>query len=335
MATMADVARQANVSISTVSHVINGTRLVSPETRQTVLAAIQETGYIRNTIARSLVTASTQTVGLAISGISNFYFANIIAAIEQEMGSAGYKLLLTETHDDPKQEFAMVEALHQRRVDGLFLAPSMGRDNPTLHHLRRLGVPTVLVDRFASDEFDQVGSENRRSTASLVQHLAELGHQRIGMISGISGICTTEERVQGYLDALQVGRLTFDPALIQCGQSHADPAEEVVYQLLTLKDPPTALVVANNYMAIGALRALRRRKVKIPNDIAFVSFDDFEWAELMHPRLTTIAQPIERMGAEAARLMLGRIADPKQEPRTVRLEPTFMHRESCGCIDAY
>lgn len=332
MATMADVARRAGVSTSTVSHVINGTRLVRPETRQTVLIAIQETGYIHNALARSLVTARTQTVGLAISGISNFYFANIIAAIEQAMGRAGYTLLLTETRDDPKQEFAVVEALHQRRVDGLFLATAAGADNPTLRHLLRLGVPTVLIDRLASDKFDRVGTENRKATLSLVQHISELGHQRIGMISGITRLCTTKERIDGYRDGLNQAELPFDPVLVQSGESHADPAEEAVYRLLAIKNPPTALVVANNHMAIGALRALTRRGIRVPDDIAFTSFDDFEWADLLHPRLTTIAQPIEQIAAEATRLMLSRISDPKQEPRAVRLAPTFMHRESCGCI---
>ncbi len=331
MATMADVARRAGVSISTVSHVVNGTRLVKSSTREAVLGAIQETGYTHNAVARSLVTASTKTVGLAICGISNFYFANIIAAIEQAMGRAGYTLLLTDTHDDPKLEFEVVEALHQRRVDGLFIAPVAGRDSVTLHHLLRLGVPTVLVDRFASDRFDQVGTENRDAMAGLVRHMAKLGHHRIGMISGIPGLQTTEERVDGYRDGLEAAGLEFDPALAQSGYSHADPAEGVVYQLLSMNDPPTALVVANNHMAIGALRALRGREVKIPEDIAFASFDDFEWAELVRPRLTAIAQPIEQIGVEAARMMLSRISDPKQEPRAIRLKPTFMHRESCGC----
>lgn len=332
MATMADVARRAGVSTSTVSHVVNGTRFVRSETRQVVLKAIQETGYIHNTVARSLATARTQTVGLAISGISNIYFASTVAAIEQAMGRAGYALLLTETHDDPKQEFAAVETLHQRRVDGLFLATTAGDDNPTLRHLLRLGVPTVLVDRLASDKFDGVGTENKNATSSLVRHLAELGHRRIGIISGISGICTTEERVEGYRNGLRQVGLPFDPTLVQSGESYADPAEEAVYQLFSIKDPPTGLIVANNYMAIGSLRALNRRGLRIPDDIAFVSFDDFEWADLLRPRLTTIAQPVERIASEAARLMLSRLSDPQQEPRTVRLSPTFMHRESCGCI---
>ena len=333
MATMADVARRAGVSVSTVSHVINGTRVVSPETRNSVLAAIEETAYTHNTLARSLVTSRTQTVGLAISAISNFYFANIIAAIEQAISSHGYILLLAESHDDPKREYEVVQALQQRRVDGIFLAFTVSGDSPTLRYLSQLGVPTVLVDRLVSGEFDQVGTENMEATAQLVKHLVDLGHKRIGMLSGIANVRTTEERIEGYKNALGLSGISYDPMLVQSGESHADPAEQAVYQLLALKEPPTALFVANNHMAIGALRALHRRGVKIPEEIAFVSFDDFEWAELTRPRLTTMAQPIEGI-VEAARLMLSRIANPKQEPRTRILQPFFMHRESCGCIDS-
>jgi LacI family transcriptional regulator len=163
--------------------------------------------------------------------------------------------------------------------------------------------------------------------------LAELGHRRIGVIYGIASICTSVERVRGYRDGLIRAGLPFDRALVQGGESHADPAEEAVYRLLALKDPPTALFVANNHMTIGSLRALNRRGIRVPDDIAFTSFDDFEWADLLRPRLTTIAQPIEQIAAEATRLMLSRISDPKREPRTIRLDPKPMHRESCGCVD--
>jgi LacI family transcriptional regulator len=329
--TMTDVARRAGVSISTVSHVINGTRFVKAETRETVLSAIQELGYTHNTIARSLVTHSTSTIGVAIAGISNFYFADMIASIEAALARAGYTMLLAETRDEPDQEYRVVQAIQQRRVDGIILAPTLSGDTRTLRHLLDLGVPTVLVDRFASDSFDQVGSENRASTASLVLHLSGLGHKRIGLISGIGGVRTTEERVEGYRRGLEESGLPFDPLLIASGRSHADPAEAAVRYLLNLSAPPTALVIANNHMTIGALRALRRLKVRIPEDIALVCFDDFEWADIMRPRLTAMAQPIREIGLEATRLLITRIADPRQKPRKARLRPVFHNRESCGC----
>jgi LacI family transcriptional regulator len=331
MVTMADVARRAGVSVSTVSHVINGTRFVKEETRKEVLAAIKDSGYIHNTIAKSLVSGSTQTIGLAISAITNFYFADIVSAIEAEVSRAGYTLLLTDTHDDPGRESHVVQALHQRRVDGVLLAPATGADGAALHYLADLGVPTVLVDRCASGSFDQVGAENIEATARLTGHLAERGHRRIAMVSGRTGLATSDERVAGYLLGLERHGLVADARFMTTGGSNDAEAEAAVRELLELPDPPTAFVVANNHMTIGAMRALDRLGVRVPEDVALVAYDDFEWAALFRPRLTTMAQPIHEIGAQAVQLLLARIGDPRREPQTVRLEPSFMHRESCGC----
>ncbi|WP_433468537.1 LacI family DNA-binding transcriptional regulator [Spirillospora sp. CA-128828] len=331
MATMADVARVAGVSVSTVSHVINGTRFVKEETRQVVMDAIHATGYTHNTIAKSLVSGSTHTIGLAISAITNFYFADIVSAIETEAGKAGYTLLLADTHDDPGAELAVVEALHQRRVDGVLLATSGGPRGRPLGYLAELGVPAVLVDRCASDRFDQVGVANVEPTALLTAHLAGLGHGRIAMISGRTGLRTSDERAEGYRTGLARAGLDLDERLTVSGWSNAEDADTAVGRLLALADPPTAFVVANNHMTIGAMRAFGRLGVRVPEDVALVSFDDFEWAEHFRPRLTTMAQPIHEIGARAVRMLLDRIGDPRRTPETVRLDPSFRHRESCGC----
>ncbi|WP_250562057.1 LacI family DNA-binding transcriptional regulator [Sphaerisporangium fuscum] len=328
---MADVARHAGVSVSTVSHVINETRVVKEETRQRVLDAINETGYIHNTIAKSLVSGSTKSIGLAISAITNFYFADIVSAIEVEVSRAGYTLLLTDTHDDPDNELRVVAALHQRRVDGVLLAPSTGPRGRALRYLHEVGVPTVLVDRCASPRFDQIGTENVEATAELVGHLAGHGHQRIAMISGHSGLRTTVERLEGYRQGLRRHDLAFDERLSISGNSNADDAEKAVRTLFDRDDPPTALVVANNHMTIGVMRALGGLGVEVPGDVALTAFDDFEWAAHFRPRLTTVAQRIAEIGGGAVRMLLERIEQPGRKPRTVRLPPRFMRRESCGC----
>ncbi len=331
MATMADVALHAGVSVSTVSHVINGTRYVKEETVDAVMRAIRETGYVHNTIARSLVTASTQTIGLAISAISNFYFADIIAAILNAARAAGYTLLLADTYDDPDEELRVVQALHQRRVDGLLLAPCSAADGPALSFLTELGVPTVLVDRCASEKFHQVGTENVEATAGLVQHLAEHGHRRIGVIAGRQTVRTSNERLDGYRLGLQRTGLPFDESLVAVGDSTASEAETAVTALLSAPKPPTALVVTNNHMTIGVMRVLTARGVKVPSDLALAVFDDFEWASLFSPKLTAIAQPIPQIAAQAVTMLTSLIADRRQEARTVRIDPVFMRRESCGC----
>jgi LacI family transcriptional regulator len=331
---MIDVARRAGVSIATVSHVLNETRFVREETRARVLDAIEQTGYTHNTIARSLATSSTRTLGLAISAISNPYFIDLVHSIEEGARRAGYTLLLAGTRDDPDEELRIVQALHQRRVDGFLLAPTADPDRRALRYLADRNLPTVLVDRLAWDRFDQIGSENREATSQLVEHLASLGHRRIAFVRGLEGLTTTAERVDGYRLGLDRSGLRYDPGLVASGASDSDAAQVAVRDLMAREEPPTAIVAANNRMTIGVMTALRELGMSVPRDVALVSFDDFEWADVFHPRLTVIAQPIDEMGTQAVRMLMERLADPELPPRTVQLTPTFVHRESCGCPPA-
>ena len=332
---MADVARAAGVSTSTVSHVLNGTRKVSEETERAVRDAIQATGYTHDRIARSLATGRTRTIGLAMSAISNPYFAELAHAIEQEAAHAGYSLLLADTHDDPERELRATRDLLGRRVDGVILAPS-AEPVAALDLLRKRGVATVLIDRFMPVDLDQIATENATPTALLVEHLAELGHKRIGMIAGLQGLSTSEERIAGYRRGLDSASIEFDPDLVVRGDSDAEHARTAVLRLLALERPPTALVVSNNRMTIGAMQALRDAALTVPDDIALVGFDDFEWADLFHPRLTSIAQANTEIGQQSVAMLLSRLANPELAVRKVQLEPKFVHRESCGCrgVDA-
>jgi LacI family transcriptional regulator len=289
-----------------------------------VLAAIERTGYSQNTIARALARQRTQSLGLAIGGLANPYFSDVVAAVERAASAAGHTLLLVDTRDDPEQERRMVRALLERRVDGLILAPA----GPTVPSL---SVPAVLLDRFLDAPLDHVGCENEAPTAELVTHLAGCGYRRIGLVAGLSGISTTAERIAGYRLGLEQAGLPFDAALVAEGGSHRDRAFAATHALLELDDPPTALVSGNNFMTIGILRALRERGLRVPEDMGLVAFDDFEWADLFAPRLTAIAQPTAELGARAVELLLSRLDDPSLEPRRVRLPATFVHRDSCGC----
>ncbi|MET7573072.1 LacI family DNA-binding transcriptional regulator [Streptomyces sp. NPDC005492] len=334
MATMADVARSAGVSVATVSHVLNDTRPVLPATRQAVLTAIEELGYTPNTLARSLVTSRTRSIGLAVSAISNPYFTEILQGVEAGALEHGYSLLIADPHDDPEHERKVVQLLHERRVDGMIVAPSAD-PGALVAYLRRHSVPTVFLDRtWGSDEaspFDQVCAENIEPTAQLVTHLAGLGHRRIGLVAGLPGLSTTRERIAGYRHGLAAAGLPYDERLLAHGDSASDAAERATATLLSLAAPPTALVTANNAMTIGALRALRERGLSVPGDLALCCFDDFAWADLFEPRLTAIAQPSREMGAEAVRLLLDRLAAPDRPAQLLRLPCALVHRTSCGC----
>jgi LacI family transcriptional regulator len=330
---MDDVAQLANVSTSTVSHVLNGTRKVSPSTVLAVEMAVKQLDYIPNTLARSLARSTTNTIGVAISALSNHYFSETVHAVETECAKHGIMMLYVDTHDDPEQELRVVRALHHRRVDGILLAPSMdNKQQQTLAYLRANQIPTVLVDRLAAKDFDQVGVENKHSSQALVTHLIEHGHRRIGLVAGRLGFSTTQERIEGYRAALSAGALPFDPQLLVNGESSSEPARLATQQLLTLASPPTAIMAANNMMTIGAMHALRDANLAVPGQMALVGFDDFDWADFFVPRLTVIAQPVEALGARAVKLLLKRIESPEGKRQTVRLAPTLCVRNSCGCL---
>jgi LacI family transcriptional regulator len=331
MVTMADVARLAGVSQSTVSHVLNSTRKVSDPARAAVLRAVADTGYRQNALARSLATSRTMTLGLASTPVSNPYFSELVQSVERSARAAGYTLVLGDTHDEPEQEERVVQQLADRRVDGVLLAPSARAVDSALPFLRSAGMPTVLLDRFADVELDQVAPENEDATASLVDHLADLGHSRVAMVTGLPGLHSTIERLAGYRRVVRERGLDDDPSLVLAGDSEVTTAERAVLGAFASPDPPSAVVIGNNAMTIGVLKALRTLGLRIPGDVAVVCYDDFEWADLFEPRLTAIAQDVRAMGARAVAMMLERLSEPGRPYRQERVVPEFRHRTSCGC----
>lgn len=327
--TMAEVARLAGVSTATVSHVLNGTRRVSAATRAAVLDAVAAVDYTPNTAARSLATARTTTIALALSAISNPYFGELLGGVESQAAAAGYTLLVVDPHEDPAYEGTVVRRL-RNRVDGVLLAPSADA-GATLTELSALRVPTVLVDRLVGGRYDQVGTENVEPVAELVAHLVACGHTGIGFVAGRAGLTTTDERLEGYRLGAGRARIPVRPELVVDGDSESGPARRAIARLLALDDPPTAVITANNAMTIGVVQELHERGLRVPEDIALVAFDDFPWADAFRPRLTVIAQPFAEIGREAVRLLLRRMSEPDAEPHTVRLPARFVHRESCGC----
>ena len=329
---MADIAKASGVSITTVSHVINRTRPVRAATEEAVLAAIADVGYLHS----GLGTPGTgnKTFGVAMSAISNQAFNELINGIERAASRFGYSLLLSDTHDDVSVELRALSGLLARQVEAILLAPSA---DPTaaLRYAHGQGVPVVLLDRTVDADVDQISSENIVSTGQLVDHLAGLGHQNITLLSGWPGISTTDERIDGFRQAMARNGLEVRPENILSGHGIANRSEELITRVMTSSRPPSALVVGNNRMTIGAMRALRRLDLEVPRDVALVAFDDFEWADLFRPRLTVIAQPTVRMAEQAVELAMSRLDTPGRETRRVVMTPAFVHRESCGCFPTH
>ena len=329
---MAEVARLAGVSVTTVSHVINGTRPASQRTRERVLAAIERTGYRPNTLARALARGGTQSLGLAISGLSNPYFTDVVAAVEAAAGRAGHTLLLGDTREDPEHELRIVRALAERQVDGMLLAPTVGALEHALPYLEAQNVPVVLLDRFVDADARPGRLRQRAADGAARRAPGRPRPPRIAMAIGIPGLSTTDERVRGYRMALEGGGSGVRPRADRRGRLAARPRPRRDARAAGRSPIPRPRSSrGNNFMTIGLLRAIAERGLTVPDDIALVAFDDFEWADLFAPRLTVIRQPTTELGSRAVELLLSRLEDPGRPPRQERLEATFVHRDSCGC----
>lgn len=329
MTSIAEVARAAGVSVSTVSHVVNGTRYVSPDTAKLVNDAIARIGYLPNTLARSLKLASSSSVGLAISALSNPYFSDIICAVEAECARLGLMVFLADTQDNPDKELAVIRALHQRRVDGIIFAPS-AEPARALDYLLHRGPPCVLIDRMADPRFDQIGVDNAKAMDTLVQHVTAMGHRDIAFVAGQSGFATTVERIAGFHAALKSRDIDVPSDFIVTGSASTASAAAAAHRLLSQARPPTAIVTGNNLATIGVMRAVREMGLRVPGDLSLVGIDDFEWADLFEPQLTLVEQPCSELGRQAAALLIERIASPSGARQSVRLAAKLQTRASCG-----
>ncbi|MCW2699609.1 MAG: rbsR 2 [Blastococcus sp.] len=334
MATMAEVARLAGVSASTVSHVLNGTRNVAPDTEVLVRQALESTGYRHNLAARALATQSTDTIGLAMSVLTNPYFAELVRDIERQFRAAGYTLVLADTNDDPDVEVQVIEHLLARRVSGLIVSPLEGDATLTrcLQGLLDEQFPLLVLDRRSALPCDQVFSECVDSTAFLTSHLASAGHTRIAFVAGNMASMSARDRLAGYRRAVEELGLDADDELVIAGESDEAITERRVAEYLTgTSRPASALVVSNNQMTLGTMRAVKKTGWKVPRDLALVCYDDFPWAELFDPQVSAMSQDAVRLASTAADMLLQRIKEPSRAPVSVVVPTTFRHRDSCGC----
>jgi LacI family transcriptional regulator len=249
-----------------------------------------------------------------------------VYAIAAECTARKWMTVLADTKEDTDVEEKSVRQLHQHRVDGIVLATCGDENSRSLAYLEQNRVPTVLVDRLVSRRFNQVGVENKRAIKELVEHLYNLGHRRIAMIAGRPHVATTFERVEAYKRTLRDHGLPVDEALIHDGSEEA----ESFHRLLALKRPPTAILAGNNRSMMRLMQYLHVTGLRVPRDIAVVGFDDFEWADYFHPRLTVIAQPIEAIAKRAILLLAASIENPDAKRQTLHIKPKLVVRESCG-----
>lgn len=301
-----DVARLAGVSSTTVSHVINGTRHVAEETKAKVHAAMQELNYMPNSLARSLRTNNSKTVALLVPDITNYFFAKLIEEVETYLGQYGYKLFLCNSHENPELERRHLATMNAQQVTGVILAPTRS-DVDYRDFFQDRAYPLVFVDRrTAALQADTVVVDGCEAIGGAVAALAGKGYRKIAYISGQTDISTTTERFQGYKRGLSANGMKFSRRLALFAASSPKSGYALTAELLGIKGVD-AVIVANNPMVIGALKCLADRGVRIPDDMAVIGFEDYDWADITVPPLSTIRQPVPELGLLAAQLLLRRI----------------------------
>ena len=330
MPTIEDVAKRAGVSISTVSRVTNDNPTVHPALKAIVLDAMKELGYQPNRLARSLRLGRTQTIALLVPDIINPFWTTLSRGVEDKAVENGFSVILCNTDEDPGKEKNYLQVCLQKRVDGIIIA-SVGRPATDPDHPQMGGIPFVLVDRVVPGlDADIVRSDSLDGARRLTDHLLQLGHRRIGLITGPAAVSTANERVEGYCRALDEFGIPFDPELVLRGNYNDESAYELTKALLSLPDRPTAVFAANGRIAIGTLRALRDAGVQIPKEMAVVAFDEIPQLSAVYPFLTVMTQRAYEMGTIAAQLLLERLAGMKAARREVVLETELIARASSG-----
>lgn len=311
---IAEVARRASVSVATVSRVLNGHSQVGEEYRKRVLDAVSELDYRPNRVARSLRTQRSAMIGVVVADIENAYFSSAIRAIENVAFEGGYRVLVCNTDESAAKQEAYLQALEEERVLGAVISPSEP-DSPGVTSLLDQGIPVVALDRAVNDpRADAVLPDNLKGVRTATQTLVDSGHRDIAILTGPLSTETGAERLAGYEVAMRAAGLP--PHIIE-GGFRSDVAHEAVTRLIGQSALPTALVVSNNLMMLGALTAVREAGLRVPDDLAMVGIGDPEWAALIDPPLTTMAVPVHRMALDAMELLLQRVLHSRDTPRRI------------------
>ncbi|MFC0678538.1 LacI family DNA-binding transcriptional regulator [Lysobacter korlensis] len=325
MVTIVDVAQLAGVSTSTVSHVLNGTRNVEPATRGRVLDAIEKTGYRQDALARALRRSRTDSIGLVVSDAGEPAFAGMVHGVEQGAVDHDLTLVLANSAEDPAREMRAVRALLERRVDGLIIARCAESSPALTRYLDDAATPVVLLDRLADNSpFDQVGADNRESMRRLATHLHSSGHRRIAVLAGDTRVPTLRERLEGFFDAMPSEGLR-DQAILE-GHDDAELRSALIGHLRG--GAYTCVIACSTPLAVTALESMRDAGLRVPEDLAFATYDGFTHSDLFSPTITTVRQPAFEMGTAAVKLLIDRSASPQSSPRTMRLRQTVELRTS-------
>lgn len=307
--TIKDVAKKANVSITTVSRVLNDKPDVNGDTKEKIKKIIDELNYKPNDIARGLVLNKTNTIGLIIPDIANPFFPGVARGVEDIAREFNYSVIYSNTGNDEDKEKEAIELLKSKRVDGMIVSLSVNQKNKNLlNKLEEEDFPVVQIDRkIPNINTPAVVVDNIRSSVKVINYLKNFGHTKIGHITGNLDVVPSRDRLKGFKQALNESGLKIKNEWIKEGDYSKDSGYQCMKKILVLEERPTAVFVANDLMALGAYQAIQEKGYKVPEDISIIGHDDIELASLVSPKLTTINQPKYKLGENAVRLLIKKI----------------------------
>lgn len=331
--TMKDVANEAGVSTSTVSHVINNTRFVEEGTRTRVEDAMRKLSYVPNSLARSLRRKSTHTIGIIISDIGNSFFTDIVRACEDEAYKEGYNTILCNSDEDPEKEKMYLNVLQQKQVDGIILSPTGG--NKELISNIKKSIPIVFVDRYLEGmDNDYVGIENFQAAYKSVQHLNSLGHKEIAVLYNYSHLSSVMERIDGYKQAVKDFGLVADKNLFlpinDFGKS--DETRDKIKNYLNNNPLPDCIFVLNNMLTIELISVLRELHYNCPEDLAIMGIVDFYWAWAFEPYLSMVHTSLYDIGRKSIDILISKIRKKNKKIMTIQVPVNLIIRNSCGAM---
>ncbi|NJM42543.1 MAG: LacI family transcriptional regulator [Anaerolineae bacterium] len=313
MATIQDVAKRAGVSTATVSHVLNGTRKVLPQTRLNVEQAIAALNYRPSLVARGLQTNITRTVGVLVADVTSFFFAQIVRELEAAFEPQHYNLMLCNTDEQPEREARYLEMLFDKRVDGVIMVPT-GVPQPILQQFVTQRVPVVSIHRKPGIACGpSVLTDDVDAAYQATEYLINLGHKRIGVLARGQHLSPVIERTQGYMCALRAHGIAVDERLIETNHQTAEQTMAAAKRLFSLTPPITAVIAMSLTSMLGLLKAMRELDVRYPDQVSVIGIGDAPWMEVLPSPLTVMSAPIAQMCEEAAGLTLDAIAQTRNK----------------------
>jgi LacI family transcriptional regulator len=331
MVTISEIARQLGVSVSTVSAVVNRRGYVSPAMRAKVEQVLQDAQYRPNDMARGLRLGQSRTIGLVVPDLTNPFFARLMRGAEDYLASLDYRLLIADSREEWTRQREYLISFAGRRTDGILLVPCRSTDEQITTIPQLVGsTPLVFVDRSPlRPSVDSVLPDNVRAGYAATNHLLELGHRRIAILSEPLDLLNGADRLAGYKKALRARRVALDRNLIRFGGDTEDSGYWCGLELFKQAPPPTAVVVCNNLMTLGLLSALRDARLECPRDVSIIGFDDFEWCPHLSPPLSMVRVPAAELGSAAAKALMRRLRGAEmQSPESILLPAELVLRKS-------